>query len=194
MKKHGDFEIVGRTRDDAAGEAFDKAGKLLGLDYPGGPALAALAKAGNEKKIPFPIAEMDKSKANKWDYSFSGLKTSLLRQLQTSQAITQQDKANLAAGFQWAVVRSLTETALLAAESLEVETLLVVGGVAANARLRQELTVRTKVLGTNLLIPPPWLCTDNAAMVGSAACYKRSSVAKDEALDCEAGLPLSNWS
>jgi len=193
MQNHGNFEIVGRARDDAAGEAFDKAGKLLGLEYPGGPALAALAKTGNEKKFPFPIAEIGRGKGNKWDFSFSGLKAALARRLQSSPVLTGKDKADLAAGFQWAVVRPLTDNALAAAEALEAETLLLVGGVAANARLREELTVRSRERGLNLLIPPPWLCTDNAAMVGAAAYYKKDFGAGEERLDCEAGLPLTNW-
>jgi N6-L-threonylcarbamoyladenine synthase len=193
MERHGHFQVVGRTRDDAAGEAFDKAGKLLGLGYPGGPALAQLAEKGREKEIVFPIADIGKRPAGPWDFSFSGLKTALVRQLQVAGDLSEKQKADLAAGFQLAVVRPLTGTALNAAETLGASTLLVVGGVAANKRLRQELELRSKALGLKLIIPSPGLCTDNAAMVGAAAYYKYPAARSDLAFDCDAGLTLSNW-
>ena len=217
MSGHGRFEVVGRTRDDAAGEAFDKAGKLLGLEYPGGPALAALGDTGNDRRFEFPVAEIEparpmagrpaKAPKRAWDFSFSGTKTALARLVREIAAEQlEKDKADLAAGFQRAVVRALVETTLRAAEELEVESLAVAGGVACNLRLRNELRQRTQALGLSLHIPPAWLCTDNAAMVASAGYYKsRWQVAAATCpttqaaspagldLDCYASLALVNW-
>jgi N6-L-threonylcarbamoyladenine synthase len=203
MRGHGEFEVVGRTRDDAAGEAFDKAGKLLGVEYPGGPALAALADTGHEDKVHFPIAEMDsnislKGKAHKgggWDFSFSGTKTALARYLRSlSEQPKETLKAAVAAGFQKAIVRPLTEASLEAAEALGAQTLAIVGGVACNQRLRKEMAQAATARGINLIIPPPWLCTDNAAMVGATAHYLLAAGVESALnLDCEASLPLLNW-
>jgi N6-L-threonylcarbamoyladenine synthase len=209
MQGHGRFEVVGRTRDDAAGEAFDKAGKLLGLEYPGGPALAALGDSGRETKFDFPIAEIPPAKAPKmaWDFSFSGTKTALARLVREMAAEELgKDKGDLAAGFQKAVVAALVDRSLEAAEALEVESLAVVGGVACNRRLREELSRRAVKMGITLHIPPPWLCTDNAAMVASAAYYKAAARSSAGAgtpalqilpdgldLDCDSSLPLCSW-
>jgi N6-L-threonylcarbamoyladenine synthase len=193
MRAHGKFEVIGRTRDDAAGEAFDKAGKLLDLGYPGGPALAALAEKGDERSVVFPRAELTKSGPG-WDFSFSGVKTALRRSLQEGGGKSEKARADLAAAFQLAVVRSLTATAIAAAEAREVATLLVAGGVAANDRLRRELTLATRSRGIQLLLPPPALCTDNAAMVGAAAWYKFvAGDGADTEADCQAALPLKDW-
>jgi len=196
MKRHGRFEVVGRTRDDAAGEAFDKAGKLLGLGYPGGPALAALADCGKEGEIDFPVAEIEAEKAGKgWDFSFSGTKTALARQVRVlCREELEKERADLAAGFQWAIVRALVQTTFHAAEALEAENLAVVGGVACNLRLRREFIRRAQQTGGKVFIPPTWLCTDNAAMVAMAGYYRLSAGARAGLdLDCEASLPLCNW-
>ncbi len=206
MAGHGQFQVVGRTRDDAAGEAFDKAGKLLGLPYPGGPALAALAESGKESRVKFPVAE-----TGNWDFSFSGTKTALARQVrELSPEQLETQRADLAAGFQWAIVQALTKTALRAAEAysaevaevpsatkagqLGVDSLAVVGGVACNSRLRQELSRRARQMGLRLILPPPRLCTDNAAMVAAAAYHKLAAgVTAGLDLDCDSSLPLINW-
>lgn len=190
MRGPGQFEVVGRTRDDAAGEGFDKAGKLLDLPYPGGPAVAALAESGRERAIEFPVAEL-----TGWDFSFSGVKTALARYVkELPPAQIEAKRADLAAGFQWAVVRALTETTLRAAEELEVASLALVGGVAANRRLREEFSTRTRQLGIAFHIPPLQFCTDNAAMSGCAAYYKlKLGITSDLDLDCNSSLPLTSW-
>jgi len=197
MKEHGKFQVVGRTRDDAAGEAFDKAGKLLDLGYPGGPALAALAEKGKAGKIAFPIAEMEASGKGRsaWDFSFSGTKAALARHVRgLSPEELEQQRADLAAGFQRAVVSALVETTLRAAEELEVNSLAIAGGVASNLLLREELAKRAHKIGLDLFVPPGWLCTDNAAMVGAAAYYKMAAgLVSGLDLDCESSLPLIDW-
>ncbi|NIM04131.1 MAG: tRNA (adenosine(37)-N6)-threonylcarbamoyltransferase complex transferase subunit TsaD [Armatimonadetes bacterium] len=209
MSEHGRFEVVGRTRDDAAGEAFDKAGKLLGLEYPGGPALAALADSTKETGVEFPIADIQPPKPPQraWDFSFSGTKTALARHVrELSVEQVEKQKTALAAGFQSAVVRALVERTFSAAEELEVESLVVVGGVACNQRLRDELSARAREVRIGLHIPPPWLCTDNAAMVASAAYHKVTAKTSAGAgtpalqvppdrldLDCDSSLPLRSW-
>ena len=160
------YTLLGRTLDDAAGEAFDKAAKMLGLDYPGGPAIDRLAKNGNPRAIRFPRAYL---RDHGLDVSFSGLKTSLLYYLRDlGRAGRIRPLADLAAGFQEAIVDVLVEKAYGAVRQAGVSALAVVGGVSANTRLRQALAARADSLGVRLAIPPVRYCTDNAAMVAFA--------------------------
>jgi N6-L-threonylcarbamoyladenine synthase len=164
MPEHGRFEVIGRTRDDAAGEAFDKAARMLGLGYPGGPALDRLARAGHPGRQPLPRPSLPGL-----EYSFSGLKTALLYRLRDlGDAAGPDERADLAAAFEQSVVESLLEkldTALSRAPCPEV---VVCGGVAANTLLRRRAV---EVVGdrARLTMPPPDLCTDNAAMIAAAA-------------------------
>ena len=163
MPEHGRFEAIGRTRDDAAGEAFDKAARMLGLGYPGGPALDRLARTGNPKRQPLP-----KPSLAGLEYSFSGLKTALLYRLRDlGEAVTDQDRGDLAAAFEQSVVESLLEKLDLALQAQPVEEVVVAGGVAANTLLRRRAA---EVVGgrARLTMPPLDLCTDNAAMIAAA--------------------------
>lgn len=161
MRDHGQYERLGGTRDDAAGEAFDKVGRLLGLPFPGGPHVATAALQGGKTKLELPRAWMQGT----FDFSFSGLKTAALHVIRGGQ----HENANVAWEFQEAVVDVLAgKTSRLARELGAVEV-LVAGGVAANQRLREELHRRSPV---PVRIPPPKLCTDNAAMIGAVAGYR----------------------
>jgi len=163
MPEHGRFEVIGRTRDDAAGEAFDKAARMLGLGYPGGPALDRLARTGDARRQPLP-----KPSLPGLEYSFSGLKTALLYRLRDlGDAVTEQDKADLAASFERSVVESLLEKLDLALRDHPYPEVVVSGGVAANTLLRQRAA---EVVGNRarLTMPPLDLCTDNAAMIAAA--------------------------
>ncbi|TMB44601.1 MAG: tRNA (adenosine(37)-N6)-threonylcarbamoyltransferase complex transferase subunit TsaD [Chloroflexi bacterium] len=171
MPEHGRFEVIGRTRDDAAGEAFDKAARMLGLGYPGGPALDRLARTGDPKRRPLPRPSLEGL-----EYSFSGLKTALLYRLRDlGGSLTEQDRADLAAAFEHSVVESLLEKldqALTASQSQEG---VVCGGVAANTLLRKRS--EEVVAGrARLTMPPLDLCTDNAAMIAAAG-YSTSPLA-----------------
>jgi N6-L-threonylcarbamoyladenine synthase len=163
MPAHGRFEVIGRTRDDAAGEAFDKAARMLGLGFPGGPALDRLARQGNPKRQPLP-----KPSLPGLEYSFSGLKTALLYRLRDlGEAVTDQDRADLAAAFEQSVVQSLLEKLELAIDEQPVGEVVVAGGVAANSLLRKRAA--EVVAGrARLTMPPLELCTDNAAMIAAA--------------------------
>jgi len=165
MEGHGQYRILGRTRDDAAGEAFDKAARAMGLGYPGGPAIDRAAADGDPRSVPLPRALME----NGFEFSFSGLKTAVLRVLARPNppAI-----ADLAASFQMAVVDVLVEKTVAAARKVGARHLLLCGGVAANRTLRRVLTERSQELGLPLTVPPPILCTDNAAMVACAGYYR----------------------
>ncbi len=169
-----DRTLLGETRDDAAGEAFDKVAKLLGLPYPGGPAIDKAAKNGDETKYKFPIAKLD----NPYDFSFSGLKTAVLRQVQEisgynpgdlnlpkTYKLDQQVVNDIAASFQKAVVDALVKATVKAAEEHQPASIVVGGGVACNQRLRSELTAKLP----NAIFVPPVLCTDNAAMIAALA-------------------------
>ncbi len=171
MPEHGRFEVIGRTRDDAAGEAFDKAARMLGLGYPGGPALDRLARTGRAAGQPLPRPSLPGL-----EYSFSGLKTALLYRLRDlGDTVGPQERADLAAAFELSVVESLLEKldAALSAQSLRsggVQEVVVCGGVAANTLLRRRAA--EVVAGrARLTLPPLDLCTDNAAMIASAAHY-----------------------
>jgi tRNA N6-adenosine threonylcarbamoyltransferase len=158
------FEILGETLDDAAGEAFDKGARLLGLGYPGGPALERLARGGDPQAFEFPTAKRMRG----LDFSFAGLKTALrYRIAELGEAETNRRRADLAACYQRAIVESLAIRAERALAATGLERLAVGGGVAANGALRERLSD----LGVELDIPPPQLCTDNAAMIASAARY-----------------------
>lgn len=163
---NGTTRLLGCTRDDAAGEAFDKGAQMLGLDYPGGPAIDRLARQGNPKAICFPLSRLRKSSL---EFSFSGLKTSLLYRLRDMDAAARSAQAaDLAAGYQEAIVRVLVDRAFVAVRSSGVRALAVVGGVSANSRLRNLLTVKAQEEGIRLALPPMAYCTDNAAMIASA--------------------------
>ncbi len=170
LTAHGSFELVGRTRDDAAGEAFDKIARALGLGYPGGPLIEGLAEKGNPEAIEFPRIYLE---SGSLDFSFSGLKSAALNYLHKAEMRDEKvDKADLAASFQQAVVDVLADKTMTAAAKFKVNNILLAGGVAANSRLRQELTRKAGTLGLRLDYPPPVLCTDNAAMVACAGYYR----------------------
>jgi N6-L-threonylcarbamoyladenine synthase len=156
------FQVLGRTRDDAAGEAFDKVAKLMGLEYPGGAAIEALARGGAAGRIRLPRALLEEGEL---DFSFSGLKSAVSRYLHLHPAA---DRADVAAEFQEAVADVLARKALRAARQTACRHLALVGGVAANGRVRQCLAARALEAGLTLHVPPPELCGDNAAMVAAA--------------------------
>lgn len=169
VRKHLSYELLGSTRDDAAGEAFDKIARVLGLPYPGGPALEELARGGNPRAISFPRAWLGDESL---DFSFSGLKTAVINYLRREQEkgkdVPLQD---VAAGFQEAVVEVLVEKTLRAARAAGVWQVALAGGVAANLALRTLFQARARQEGIRLYFPPGDLCTDNAAMVACAGYY-----------------------
>jgi N6-L-threonylcarbamoyladenine synthase len=162
-QEDGSIVVIGRTIDDAAGEAFDKGARILGLPFPGGPAIDALAAKGDPKAFRFP-----RPRAPGLDFSFSGLKTALLYEVRKHPSISDQARADLAASYQEAIVDALLQRVEAALAADPVPTVVIGGGVARNRRLRQAAQAR---LGkkARLVIPAPELCTDNAAMIGAAA-------------------------
>ncbi|HLJ57151.1 MAG TPA: tRNA (adenosine(37)-N6)-threonylcarbamoyltransferase complex transferase subunit TsaD [Chthonomonadaceae bacterium] len=166
MDGHGAYALLGRTRDDAAGEAFDKGARLLGLPYPGGPNLARLADTGDPARVPFPRAMLGDS----LDFSFSGVKTALRSFLAREEGDT--PPADLAASYQAAIVSVLSEKLKRAARATGVRTVAVAGGVAANAALGRALRAMADEEGLRLVVPPRDLCTDNAAMIASAGFFR----------------------
>lgn len=165
MRGHGDFVPLGRTRDDAAGEAFDKAARMLGLGYPGGPALERLARSGEAGRQPLPRPRLPGL-----EFSFSGLKTALRYRLRDlGEAVTDQDRADLAASFQEAVVGALSGKLDLALRQHAVPAVVLCGGVAANSALREATARVASGHGVAVTLPPLLLCTDNAAMIAAAA-------------------------
>ena len=166
MDGHGTYSILGKTRDDAAGEAFDKGARLLGLPYPGGPNVARLAEAGDPDKIRFPRAVL----GDNLDFSFSGVKTALRTFVIKDQGIS--SRSDIAAGYQAAVVGSLVSRVRKACRDTGIHTVCVAGGVAANKRLKTELEAAAQKDGFRVVIPEPALCTDNAAMIACAGYYR----------------------
>jgi N6-L-threonylcarbamoyladenine synthase len=163
---HGRCHLLGRTRDDAAGEAFDKGAQMLGLDYPGGPAIDRVARHADPRAIAFPQFHSDK---HNLEFSFSGLKTSLLYKLRDmDKPVTPEQVAVLAAGYQEAIVQVLIDKAFAALTQSNLSALAVVGGVSANSRLRTLLQKRADETGIRLSLPPMAYCTDNAAMIAAA--------------------------
>ncbi|MGD8844306.1 MAG: tRNA (adenosine(37)-N6)-threonylcarbamoyltransferase complex transferase subunit TsaD [Desulfobacteraceae bacterium] len=172
----GDYTLLGQTRDDAAGEAYDKVAKMLGLGYPGGVVIDQLAMQADSKGIEFPRPFLDKEK---FDFSFSGIKTAVHRHIQSREGLlTQQRKAEIAAGFQAAVVDVLAYKLLHAAKIKKCRHVAVVGGVAANQGLKQRLLVEAADRMVTLHIPPISLCGDNAAMIAAAAYHHLQDGAK----------------
>lgn len=169
VKDYTDYELIGRTRDDAAGEAFDKVARAIGLAYPGGPMIDKLAKKGNKDAIDFPRVMLDE---DSYDFSFSGLKTSVLNYLnkmrQNGEDIVVED---VAASFQAAVIEVLVKKAIRLAKEKKLDKIVVSGGVAANSGLRNLLEAEAKKEAIEVYYPSIVLCTDNAAMIGSSAYY-----------------------
>jgi len=167
----GSYELLGMTRDDAAGEAFDKVARLLGLGYPGGPAIERAARTGNPAAFDLPEGKVSARQGgyHPYDCSFSGLKTAVLRLTQQLEAQGPLPVADLAASFQATVARALTRRAIAAARDCGIGTIAVGGGVAANSGLRQQLQAAAQSQPLRVLFPPLALCTDNAAMIGCAA-------------------------
>jgi N6-L-threonylcarbamoyladenine synthase len=163
--ERGRYERIGRTRDDAAGEAFDKVAKLLGLGYPGGPVIERVAATGNPKAVPFPTAQMSDGTP---DFSFSGLKTAVSLHVRRAGSLTAGDVADVAASFQATAVKMLVRKTVRAARRLEVGRIVLTGGVAANSALRQSLAAECAERGWALHVPSRRLCTDNAAMIAAA--------------------------
>jgi len=183
MEAHLKYHRLGATLDDAAGEAFDKIGRLLGLGYPGGPAIQEAAREGNPKAIPFPRAWLDDT----WNFSFSGLKTAVLREVRRMEARDQPlPVADLAASFQAAVVDVLVGKTLRAAREYRARGILIAGGVSANQALRETMSEQADC---PVYIPPLELCTDNAAMIAGAG-YFRYVHGQRDAFDMDV---LPNW-
>ncbi len=169
VKDYTEFEVLGRTRDDAAGEAFDKIARVLGLGYPGGPLIDKLSKEGDKSTFKFPRVKMDK---NSLDFSFSGVKTAVINTLhKLEQQGVEYNKADVAASFQDAVTDALCEHTLEAAKKCQSKVITLAGGVASNSELREKMTKMAEKHGISVIYPPPVLCTDNAAMIACAGYY-----------------------
>jgi N6-L-threonylcarbamoyladenine synthase len=169
IRKHKDYEWLGGTRDDAAGEAMDKIGRLLGLPYPGGPHIEKAALKGNENKYKFPQALID---SKDFDFSFSGLKTAVLREVQ-KESLTEQRVNDISASTQKAITDIIVRKTIKAAEKYNARSILLGGGVAANTKLRTDLQngINKQNLNAKLFVPSKILCTDNGAMIAAAAFY-----------------------
>ncbi len=185
VRELGNYEVLGETLDDAAGEAFDKIARFLGLGYPGGPAIDRLAKRGNPEAIAFPRALSGQG----LDFSFSGLKTAVVRHVRRSEdAGEKTTRSDVAASFQEAIVDVQVEKALRAAESNDIGTIFAGGGVAANSRLRLKLGAEADAKGVRFLVPPPALCVDNGAMIAAAGHFR---LARGEATPLDAPASAS---
>ncbi|MDD3173334.1 MAG: tRNA (adenosine(37)-N6)-threonylcarbamoyltransferase complex transferase subunit TsaD [Herbinix sp.] len=170
VKEYGTYEIVGRTRDDAAGEAFDKVARAIGLGYPGGPKIDKLSKEGNNRAITFPRAHIEGAP---YDFSFSGLKSAVLNHINSCEMKHEEiNRADIAASFQEAVIDVLVTKTMLAAKDFGMKKVAVAGGVAANSSLREALAAACSKNGLAFYHPSPIFCTDNAAMIGAAAYYE----------------------
>ena len=170
VKDYGEFEILGRTRDDAAGEAFDKVARAVGLGYPGGPKVDKAAKEGNRNAVVFPRARVEGAP---YDFSFSGLKSAVLNHINHAHMMGEEiNVPDLMASFQYAVVDVLTSHAVEAAKNLGYDKVAIAGGVASNSALRAEMKEACEKAGLKFYYPSPIFCTDNAAMIGAAAYYE----------------------
>ena len=170
VKDYGEFEILGRTRDDAAGEAFDKVARAIGLGYPGGPKVDKLAREGNPDAIVFPKGKLGDCP---YDFSFSGVKSAVLNYINNAQMKGEEiNRADLAASFQKSVVDVLVEHTMLAAKDYRMDKIAIAGGVASNGALREAMTKACEKRGYKFYRPSPIFCTDKAAMIGVAAYYE----------------------
>lgn len=170
VKDYEEYDIIGRTRDDAAGEAFDKVARAIGLGYPGGPKIDALAPQGDGGAIPFPRASVEGAP---YDFSFSGVKSAVLNYINGCKMKgIDYSQADIAASFQEAVTDVLVDHTMLAAENFGVEKIAMAGGVACNGGLRKKMSENCKEKGYALYFPDPIFCTDNAAMIGAAGYYE----------------------
>lgn len=191
FKDHFDYKLLGQTQDDAVGEAFDKVAKVIGLEYPGGPSIQAAAQEGNIEAFKFPIARMD----NKYDFSFSGLKTAVLRAVQElvgvgydfpsfelKHKLSAAQVQDIAASFQYAAIKTLVDKTALAYKEFQPKTVVIAGGVAANTELRRQLSER---LPLEINYAPISLCTDNAAMMAALGFYYIQNHEPDDAFSLE---------
>lgn len=170
VRGYTDMRIIGCTRDDAAGECFDKTARVLGLPYPGGKPIDDLSKGGDDSRYSFPIAHVD---GNPYDMSFSGLKTAVINLVHNAQQKDEEiDRAALAASFTKAVSDSLVPRTMMAAKELGYKKIVVAGGVAANSRIRADFTAAAEKAGCSLYVPPLRLCGDNGAMIGAQGYYE----------------------
>lgn len=184
MKSHKEIVWLGGTRDDAAGECFDKTGRLLGFAYPAGPEIEKHAKAGNAKAFHFPRPLKNDSS---FDFSFSGLKTAVLREVEKTQMLDEKTINNICRGLQDAIIEVLISKTLQAAEKYNVKSVLLSGGVAANQTLSDAFVKATQEKRIAFHVPPRNLCTDNAAMIGAAAFFQSK---KTEAMSVAANPEL----
>ena len=188
VEDYGVYRIIGQTQDDAAGEAFDKAARVLNIPYPGGPLLDKLAENGNPRALPLPRPHLD----GRYDYSFSGLKTAFINAVHNARQKGESlCDADLAASFRYAVVSQLVDKAMLAARELGLHKMVLAGGVSANRLLRREMEAACAKAGIPLYMPLLELCGDNAAMIGSAAYYRlRRGELADLSLNARPALRL----
>lgn len=187
MKGHGEMELLGRTLDDAAGEAFDKVARSVGLGYPGGPQVERLAASGDPEAVPLPRARPEGA----YDFSFSGLKTAVLQYVQKHGPLNDQQRADLAASFQRSVTSVLAAKTLRAAQEKGVSQVIIAGGVASNGALRRAMVETLSPHGIAVGYPPPVLCTDNAAMIAAAGYYLwKAGVRSELDLNAVPGLGL----
>jgi N6-L-threonylcarbamoyladenine synthase len=184
----GNYKFLGETLDDAAGEAFDKVGKMVGLDYPAGPEIDKLARTGNPAFIKFPRAMMNE---NNYDFSFSGIKTSVLYWLKKQSLVTDEMKRDVAASFQRAMVDVLVAKTLRAAKEHGVSNIVCVGGVSANSELRERFKTKCEQRGMHFFVPRPLFSTDNAAMIAMLGALKLGRCqTSDLSLSAKPRLPL----
>jgi N6-L-threonylcarbamoyladenine synthase len=193
LPAHGQFQLLGRTLDDAAGEAFDKVARALGLPYPGGPEIDRQSQNGDCTAYSLPRAWLEEGSL---DFSFSGLKSAVLNVLHQAKQVGENISVpDLAASFQAAVVDVLVQKTLAAAKRMEVRSVYVAGGVSANRALRERLRAAAEQAGLQVGFPPLELCTDNAAMIASAGFFRwQAGVLADLHLNAVPQLPLQPWS
>jgi N6-L-threonylcarbamoyladenine synthase len=191
MPAEHSYEVLGQTLDDAAGEAFDKVARLIGLGFPGGPALDRLAQRGDRDAIAFPRAMAD---SGDYDFSLSGLKTAVIRHVKAERAAGRQvDAADLAASFQEAVVDVQVKKTIRATRDRGAATILLAGGVVANTRLRKRMRAEAEAAGLRVLFPSPDLCTDNGAMIAAAGWSRLvRGERSDIDIGADAGLRLAS--